>query len=92
MAITWTEVQIELINFDRREVRLTCTIIDDDPQNGSTRTYMATGLADTGAHKIALLDRIWRAYQHDFEHASNLATVIAELEQATLDNLNGRLS
>lgn len=92
MAITWTQVSIELINFERREVRLTATIVDDNPVTGSTRTYTQTGLADTGPNKIALLDRIWRAYQLDLASHGNIATVIADLQQAAIDNLNGRLA
>lgn len=92
MAITWTEVSIRLINFTRREVRVSATIVDDNPETGSTRTYTQTGLADTGAHKMAINDMIWRTYQEDLSDESELATVVAELEQASLDDLNGRLA
>lgn len=92
MAVTWTEVVIQVINFDRREVRLTCTIVDDDPETGSTRTYSQTGLADTEPHKIVLFDKIWRAYQQELTEEANLATVVADLQNAALDILNGRLA
>lgn len=91
MAITWTEASLQVINFERREVRLRMTVLDDDPETGSTRNYTQTGPADTGPNKILLLNRIWRAYQQDLTKSANLATVKAELEQAAIDNLNGRL-
>lgn len=92
MAIEWTEATLQLINFQRREVRLTCTVKDDDPETGSTRTYTQSGLADTGPNKIALLDAIWRAYQVDLAKDANKTTVVADLEPLVIDNLNGRLS
>lgn len=92
MAIECTKATLQLINFQRREVRLTCTVNDDDPETGSMRTYTQVGLADTGPNKIALLDAIWRAYQLDLANDANKATVVADLEQAAIDNLNGRLS
>lgn len=90
MAIEWTPTINEIINIERREVRITCVRVDDDPATGSIRTYTATGKVKTGAQQLALMDAIWSLFQRELAWEAAVAPIISDLEADAKTNLEAR--
>ena len=81
------KVQIELVDLERKEARITATRTDGE----DVQTYaIKSAIIETQAQKLAAMDHIWALHEADNEKRAQIAEVIGQLESQAEANLNAR--
>ena len=95
MAIAW-DTKITNVNLLSKRADVSFTRADSEkPLDTFSQSYQNTPIAgatpaETAAARTLLLDTIWAAWQQEIAKRANIVALIASLEQAANNNLNGR--
>lgn len=89
MAITWN-VQITVLNVERREVSITAVRTDsEDPDNPQVCRIISALIATT-EQKVAVLNGLWAQHLMLDQRAAEIEAFVGTLESAAVTNLEAR--
>ncbi len=80
----------KVINESRREVTMSCLIVDD--VTADSRTIVVTGKVKTAAEKKATMDRAVQIYRDELVYEALIAPIISALESDAKTYLEAELN